>query len=357
MKKFAYIALALIVFCSCQPEHPADYLSFSGKLENATDSLMYINGYGFRKKIRINEDGSFKDSMKVDKASLYNLFTDTPGKRAVIYLKNGYDLQLTGNANEFFTSFQYKGKSEGAQSNNFVTQRFNFGQTAGNTEGFIALEKDAFLKKVERFRNGMDSIGNMYPKADPEMVKNSNEQNAAFFDRMEKNYDQMHQYYVQQQRAMERLAKGKPAPEFNDYEDYKGGKKSLKDFRGKYVYIDIWATWCKPCIAQFPSLKKLEEDFKGKNIEFVSISTDEQRRSGGSWEKAHSKWKNMVKKYSLGGTQLWAGEDQNRFSTEYMANTIPRFILIDPDGNIVNHDEMRPADPRITEYFNSLGIK
>ena len=65
----------------------------------------------------------------------------------------------------------------------------------------------------------------------------------------------------------------------------------------------------------------------------------------------------MVKVKNMSGVQLWAGEDEQRFSMDYMANTIPRFILIDPDGNIVNHNEMRPSSPNIKEYLTSVGVK
>lgn len=348
--------LSVGILCSCEPDHPKDYLSVSGKLENVKDSVLYITGFGIRKMIRIQEDGSFKDSLKVAKPNLYSVSTPN-SNRGVIYLKNGYNLDLTGDANKFFTSFTYKGKSEGAESNNFIINRYNFGQTAGNIQGFMLLEKQPFLDKIAHFKKGMDSITKLYKNADPDFIKKSDEQNTAFFGNLEKNYDRMHDAMVLQKEAMAKLEKGKVAPAFTDFEDYKGGKKSLSDFKGNYVYIDVWATWCRPCIAQIPHLKKLEEEFKGKNISFVSISTDNDRRSGGSWDKAHEKWKKMVKSKSLGGVQLWAGKQEVQLAEDYMITGIPRFILIDPEGKIVNHNEMRPSDPRISEYLTSIGVQ
>ncbi|WP_232758881.1 TlpA disulfide reductase family protein [Flavobacterium sp. ALD4] len=63
------------------------------------------------------------------------------------------------------------------------------------------------------------------------------------------------------------------SPSF-DCDNYYGGKTKLEDFKGKYVYIDVWATWCGPCLAEIPSLKKIEEKFHDRNIAFVSISND-----------------------------------------------------------------------------------
>ena len=59
--------------------------------------------------------------------------------------------------------------------------------------------------------------------------------------------------------------------------DPDGKPVKLSDFKGKYVYLDIWATWCGPCRAEIPFLKKVEEKYHGKKIEFVSISIDEMK--------------------------------------------------------------------------------
>ncbi len=66
---------------------------------------------------------------------------------------------------------------------------------------------------------------------------------------------------------------------------------SLSDLKGKYVYIDVWATWCGPCNAEIPHLKKLEEEFEGRNICFVSISCDDSRNA----------WERFVQVKQLGG--------------------------------------------------------
>ena len=357
MKKFGLLFLSLTLLFSCaEKQHSKDYLSFAGTFKNAQDSVIYITGFNVKKEIKLNADGSFQDSLKIVKPGFHSLSVPRSG-RSYIYLDNGYDLKVNGDMSEYFKSFQYEGNTAGAQSNNFLIDQFNFGQSAGSKKDFLILEKEAFQKRVDYFRNGLDSIIKLYPDAAPDLVKQVSEQNMGFLGGMEKNYDQMHAAVLAQEKAMEKLQKGQPAPDFNDYEDYKGGTKSLKDFRGNFVYIDVWATWCQPCLAQIPYLKKLEKEFEGKNISFVSISTDDDRRSKGSWEKAHQKWKTMVKVKNLSGTQLWAGKDKQRFSLEYMANTIPRFILIDPEGNMVNHSAMRPSNPGISDYFASVGVK
>ncbi|MEX0313552.1 MAG: TlpA family protein disulfide reductase, partial [Allomuricauda sp.] len=58
---------------------------------------------------------------------------------------------------------------------------------------------------------------------------------------------------------------GAPSPTFESYENHAGGHTSLSDLRGKYVYIDVWASWCAPCIKEIPALKEIEEAYQNKN--------------------------------------------------------------------------------------------
>ncbi|CAL2085195.1 TlpA disulfide reductase family protein [Tenacibaculum sp. 190524A05c] len=154
---------------------------------------------------------------------------------------------------------------------------------------------------------------------------------------------------TKQYNAILTLAEGKDSPVFVNYENNAGGTTSLADLKGKYVYIDVWATWCKPCKDEIPHLKKVEEKYHDKNIEFVSISIDE--------EKDHELWKKMIKDESLGGTQLMADAAWgSKFVQEYQINGIPRFILIDPTGKIVKSYAPRPSDKKLIELFDGLKI-
>ena len=149
------------------------------------------------------------------------------------------------------------------------------------------------------------------------------------------------------------IKKGMKSPEFINYENYKGGTTSLSDLKGKYVYIDVWATWCGPCIAEIPSLKKVEALYHNKNIEFVSISIDVKDRPVYNYDK----WRQMIEEKSLGGVQLFADNAWNsQFTKAFVINSIPRFLLIDPDGNIVSGDAPRPSDQKLIELFDSLDI-
>lgn len=137
-------------------------------------------------------------------------------------------------------------------------------------------------------------------------------------------------------------APGKPSPGF-EATDAAGKVWTLADLKGKYVYIDMWATWCGPCKQQLPYLKKLAEEFEGRNIVFVGLSVDKDRAA---WEKA-------VAGEQLPGVQLYLGP-RSSFQQDYGVNGIPRFILLDPEGRIVDSDMLRPSDEDTARLLNEL---
>ena len=131
------------------------------------------------------------------------------------------------------------------------------------------------------------------------------------------------------------LKKGSPSPSFN-YPDSSGKNISLESLKGKLVYVDVWATWCGPCKAQIPFLKQLEEKYREEDIAFVSLSIDQLKNI--------SKWKDMIVDKELEGIQIIADKAwRSKFVTDYVIEGIPRFILIDKDGNLIDPMAPRPA--------------
>lgn len=148
--------------------------------------------------------------------------------------------------------------------------------------------------------------------------------------------------------ATNALQPGNSSPNF-DYENQKGGKTTLKNLKGKYIYIDLWATWCSPCRYEIPFLQKIEEQYKGKNIEFVSISIDAI--------KDQAKWSKFVTEKQLGGIQLLADNEwESKFVKDYGVQGIPTFILLDPKGNIISARAPKPSDSKLIDLLNSLKI-
>jgi thiol-disulfide isomerase/thioredoxin len=131
----------------------------------------------------------------------------------------------------------------------------------------------------------------------------------------------------------EHLYSGRIAPDAEFY-DANGQISKISDHKGKVIYIDTWATWCGPCKREIPFLKTLEESYHGKNVEFISVSTD----------KDVNAWKSYIAKESMSGLQLHQSQEMEKtMSYLYVVNSIPRFILIDEEGKIVSVDAPRPS--------------
>lgn len=351
MKKILIIAIAILSLQSCKKE-TVNVATFSGKIENnSATKLILTNNGDHEKEIIINEDGSFSDTLHIKTPGNYNIIIENINV-GLAYLKNGYDISLKADNNSFLETLEYTGT--GAATSNYLITQIKYGRSLGDTRMLFALDKDEFEKNLKNIRSSFDSIKTLYKDIDTTLLKTNDKQNEDFFAYLENNYDGQHARAKEMAKALEAIAKGKPSPEFNNFENFKGGKTSLKDLKGKYVYIDLWATWCAPCIAEIPALKSLEKQYHNKNIQFVSISIDDERTAG-SWDNAHAKWKKMVADKDLTGVQLYAAQDLE-FLQAYQVNSIPRFILIDPKGNIVDSNAPRPSDPKLITMFKELGI-
>jgi thiol-disulfide isomerase/thioredoxin len=145
--------------------------------------------------------------------------------------------------------------------------------------------------------------------------------------------------------AKEESQPGQPAINFTGT-DINGKKVSLSDLKGKVVYVDIWATWCGPCLNEIPHFQKLMEEYKGKDIVFMAISIDAA--------KDKPKWEQFVKEKGKQGLQLFAGNGwESDVAKMYQVIGIPRFMLFDKKGNIVSTNAPRPSSAEIKQLLNA----
>lgn len=127
---------------------------------------------------------------------------------------------------------------------------------------------------------------------------------------------------------------GKRAPDFI-LTDTTGRRYTLNDFEGKIVLIDVWASWCGPCIKEFPYLHELEKKLYGNdNFKLLSVSTDDTKQI---WVK------NGLLKFNPPGLGLWVGKGKE-FSRDYNIDLIPVLILLDKKGNFIDFNPPRASE-------------
>jgi thiol-disulfide isomerase/thioredoxin len=109
----------------------------------------------------------------------------------------------------------------------------------------------------------------------------------------------------------------------------------IKEFKGKVVYVDFWASWCPPCRGEMPYSKQLHDTFKGNdNVVFLYITFD----------RTENAWKNGITNMAIEGYHWYPSETQRMdINAKYQVSGIPRYMLIDKTGKVVNTDALRPS--------------
>jgi thiol-disulfide isomerase/thioredoxin len=137
------------------------------------------------------------------------------------------------------------------------------------------------------------------------------------------------------------FGKGDEAADFQ-VTDVSGNEVRLSALKGKVIYVDIWATWCGPCMAEMPHFEQLKEKYKGNpSVAFVSLSIDDDKAG----------WRKSIQRRGAGGYQWLIG--RNSLSA-YNIVSIPRLLLIDKDFRIVDLNAKRPSDPSAAKAIDGL---
>tara|TARA_R110001583_G_scaffold191112_1_gene355965 strand:+ start:1908 stop:3281 length:1374 start_codon:yes stop_codon:yes gene_type:complete len=261
------------------------------------------------------------------------------------------DFKVSDDFLDELKGFDYTNEEDFVGSPDFKKLVINYYTKEGNklAEKDTISEEIAFLKTVGTIPN--ETIKN-------ELIYSGSKYNITYTNDLENFYSAFRSVSTNEKhikeitesyKILKTISKGQPSPKFVGYENFKGGTTSLDDLKGKFVYVDVWATWCGPCLAEIPALKEVEANYHGKNIAFVSISIDAA--------KDHDKWEKMIEDEELKGIQLFADKSwHSDFVNGYLIKGIPKFILIDPNGNIVSPNAPRPSDKKLIEIFDENKI-
>ncbi|MFD2921168.1 TlpA family protein disulfide reductase [Terrimonas rubra] len=123
-------------------------------------------------------------------------------------------------------------------------------------------------------------------------------------------------------------------------------KNLLDKHKGKVVYIDFWASWCSPCIAEMKFCEQLGKDMEGQPFVIISVSLD----------KAFSAWKAASAKYihDNNNSYILANPETAALIKQYNLSSIPRYLLINKEGKVVDKDAKRPSDRQLAEDIRKL---
>lgn len=122
-----------------------------------------------------------------------------------------------------------------------------------------------------------------------------------------------------------------------------GKKVHLSDYKGKLIYVDLWATWCGPCIAESPKFHELATKYKDDNIVFLAVSKDSNKQA---WLTYLEKKESVIPEYNCTDTEVL----ENGWQVKY----IPRFLLIDEDFRIIDAYAPLPSQPEAEKMLDKL---
>ena len=392
---FYLFSLSILFISSCN-QNP-NKITIEGHITNPVSGELIFNLPDTSYETRVDANGNFKITLNQDSAQYVTLIH---GERTRMFIKPGDNIEVYFDTKEFDETMTYKNSPESsylayklisAEEKDFYGESLYIAELASYK---LDLEnyKTNLMQRLDRFENSyfkrteeksINASIERYLKRKESFSERTKEELLYLWEtsKLSKEYNfyallstlnrvEFDENLIEYEKRMNIALE--PLKKLNDYEkerakitkivaswrerkdDYDNMPNdgdmsidfsypnissemiSLSSFRGRLVYVDVWATWCGPCIAEIPSLERLQKDYENMDIVFLSVSVDTDKEA---WEK-------MLTEDQLGGVQLWA-DGWSQITKSYAIFGIPRFMLVDKSGELIAVDAPRPSSNEI----------
>jgi peroxiredoxin len=296
--------------------------------------------------LTLDEFGELKFGLDVDKMEIFSIRNMGQESEIIFVANKGDEIHIHANADDLGVSFVLSGTEENESLATFIDYERSFQTFADSLNKiYLNLKRSNLHYSVEGKFNELykekaiahEKYVQLFIDEDPGRFVNLLAVRSLDVKKFPKYYEKVKiglegkfpasEHVAAFSKDVSRLVAseiGGVAPEFS-LPSLKSDVVTLSDFKGKYVLLDFWATWCKPCIAEIPNLKAVRKEFSNENFEVVSICVD----------KADFKpnWKKIIEKHDADWPQLFdaSGVAARDYAIEYF----PTIFLLNEKGEII----------------------
>lgn len=354
-KYFSLVIIAIVsslTIISCgDSDHSEGNIHLEVEFENAENQTVYLqllksNDAVTLDTLLLDENGKGSLKFEGDQISFYSLVFEGKEGEARFIADKDDKIKLKGDVDELFVTLKSEGNKSAELLNEFhdILLDYNSFLDSLKSEYKTLQEKNLHYGKEEEFNqlyikksialeNSVkkfidDNVGEFITIL---AIRSLNpKDNLSYYQKvnssLKEKYPESHyvQFFDLELKKMAALVVGGEAPDFT-LPSFEGKDVKLSDFRGKYVLIDFWATWCKPCIAEIPFLKQAKERFGPKGFEIVSVCIDRM--------DTKPRWTKLIEDHQTNWPQLFDGMGET--SEMYDIKAFPTLILLNPEGEVI----------------------